>query len=171
MPSTPLTDAIVALTTYANTVTGESDATLSAAVESLVDGFGGGASLEFIKTVTLDSAVNELQLQVGDLLSDYNMIVIEGSMTFSAVDWFYPNYWVGASKKVMSGYSEKVSSYDGIWMLVMLPDQKVVISNTGKVAFFVTDAVTALGGHLYAGTSTIAAGTSFNYYGVKYSLS
>lgn len=42
MPSTPLTDAIVALTTYANTVTGESDTTLSAAVETLVDGFGGG---------------------------------------------------------------------------------------------------------------------------------
>lgn len=42
MPSTPLTDAIVALTTYANTITGESDATLSAAVESLVDGYGGG---------------------------------------------------------------------------------------------------------------------------------
>lgn len=42
MPSTPLTDAIVALTTYANTITGESDATLSAAVESLVDGYGSG---------------------------------------------------------------------------------------------------------------------------------
>ena len=41
MPSTPLTDAIVALTTYANTVTGESDTTLSAAVGTLVDGYGG----------------------------------------------------------------------------------------------------------------------------------
>lgn len=44
MPSTPLTDAIVALTTYANTVTGESDTTLSAAVETLIDGYGGGGS-------------------------------------------------------------------------------------------------------------------------------
>lgn len=41
MPSTPLTDAIIALTTYANTVTGESDATLSAAVGTLADGYGG----------------------------------------------------------------------------------------------------------------------------------
>lgn len=39
MPSTPLTDAIVALTTYANTITGESDTTLSDAVESLIDGY------------------------------------------------------------------------------------------------------------------------------------
>ena len=41
--STPLTDAINALTTYANEVTGESNQTLSDAVESLVAGYGGGA--------------------------------------------------------------------------------------------------------------------------------
>lgn len=40
--TTPLTDAINALTTYANEVTGKSDTTLSDAVESLVDGYGGG---------------------------------------------------------------------------------------------------------------------------------
>lgn len=42
MSGTPLTDAINALTTYANEVTGQSDTTLSDAVESLVDGYGGG---------------------------------------------------------------------------------------------------------------------------------
>lgn len=40
--SQPLTDAIVALTTYANTVTGASDTTLSDAVASLANGYGGG---------------------------------------------------------------------------------------------------------------------------------
>jgi len=40
--TTPLTDAINALTTYANETTGKSDTTLSDAVESLVDGYGGG---------------------------------------------------------------------------------------------------------------------------------
>lgn len=39
--ATPLTDAINALTTYANEVTGKSDTTLSAAVGSLADGYGG----------------------------------------------------------------------------------------------------------------------------------
>jgi hypothetical protein len=37
----PLTDAITALTTYANGVTGASDTTLSDAVRSLADGYGG----------------------------------------------------------------------------------------------------------------------------------
>ena len=40
--ATPLTDAINALTTYANEITGKSDTTLSSAVGSLADGYGGG---------------------------------------------------------------------------------------------------------------------------------
>lgn len=49
--ATPLTDAINALTTYANSVTGASDTTLSDAVDSLVDGYGqgGGWSAEDIE--------------------------------------------------------------------------------------------------------------------------
>lgn len=42
--STPLTDAINALTTYANGVTGESDTTLSDAVHTLGSGYGGGGN-------------------------------------------------------------------------------------------------------------------------------
>ena len=42
MPETPLTDAIQALTTYANETTGASDTTLSEAVGTLVAGYGGG---------------------------------------------------------------------------------------------------------------------------------
>lgn len=40
--ATPLTDAINALTTYANSVTGASSTTLSDAVDDLVAGYGGG---------------------------------------------------------------------------------------------------------------------------------
>lgn len=42
--STPLTDSINALTTYANEVTGGSDTTLSDAVHTLASGYGGGDS-------------------------------------------------------------------------------------------------------------------------------
>lgn len=42
--ATPLTDAINALTTYANSVTGASDTTLSDAVDTLADGYGQGSS-------------------------------------------------------------------------------------------------------------------------------
>ena len=50
--STPLTDSINALTTYANEVTGASDTTLSDAVERLCEGYGGGDTLW--KTIVLD---------------------------------------------------------------------------------------------------------------------
>ena len=42
--STPLTDSINALTTYANEVTGASDTNLSDAVHTLASGYGGGSS-------------------------------------------------------------------------------------------------------------------------------
>ena len=44
MSGTPLTDAIEALTTYSNTVTGASDTTLSDAVATLASGYGGGGT-------------------------------------------------------------------------------------------------------------------------------
>ena len=47
--STPLTDAINALTTYANSVTGESDTNLSDAVHSLADGYGQGGGSSWTK--------------------------------------------------------------------------------------------------------------------------
>lgn len=48
----PLTDAITALTTYANTVTGASDTTLSEAVATLASGYGGGSSLSWLASET-----------------------------------------------------------------------------------------------------------------------
>lgn len=43
--STPLTDSINALTTYANEVTGASDTNLSDAVHTLASGYGGGGNV------------------------------------------------------------------------------------------------------------------------------
>ena len=58
MSTTPLTDAINALTRYANETTGASDTTLSDAVGTLVAGYGGGAggiSIDEIATNTAPS--------------------------------------------------------------------------------------------------------------------
>lgn len=59
--STPLTDSINALTTYANSVTGESDTNLSDAVYSLASGYGqgGGASYDGIEIKTSGTTVTE----------------------------------------------------------------------------------------------------------------
>lgn len=68
--STPLTDAINALTTYANSVTGASDTTLSDAVDTLVDGYGGGGGSGESGTisVTTDTLAN-LTIPVSALYS------------------------------------------------------------------------------------------------------
>ena len=60
----PLTDAITALTRYANEVTGQSDTNLSDAVRTLCDGYGGGGGSmphfldpsEQIGTITVDES-------------------------------------------------------------------------------------------------------------------
>lgn len=63
----PLTDAIEALTTYANTVTGASDTTLSEAVATLASGYGGDEKLiEFIgsmKTLGADALTGVVLLE------------------------------------------------------------------------------------------------------------
>lgn len=57
----PLTDAITALTTYANTVTGASDTDLSSAVATLANGYGQGGSDDFVAWLnnTLESYEND----------------------------------------------------------------------------------------------------------------
>ena len=51
MAGTPLTDAINALTTYSNTVTGASDTTLSEAVATLASGYGGGGTTQTLNNI------------------------------------------------------------------------------------------------------------------------
>lgn len=69
----PLTDGLTALTTYANEVTGAQDSTLSDAVESLVQGFGGGNA----KSVQV-TAENELY-QNATLVRDWLLSVVPQS--------------------------------------------------------------------------------------------
>lgn len=63
--SKPLTDAINALTTYANTVTGESDTTLSDAVATLASGYGGADILQQFQDGTYDCGIPYVAGTVG----------------------------------------------------------------------------------------------------------
>jgi hypothetical protein len=59
MPNKPLTDAIDALTAYANSVTGESDTNLPDAVRTLADGYGQGGGDSIWNTI-VDGTVTEI---------------------------------------------------------------------------------------------------------------
>lgn len=62
--ATPLTDSINALTAYANETTGKQDTTLSDAVESLVEGYGGGIKKsEYRFTPTTDVYVYKVSVE------------------------------------------------------------------------------------------------------------
>lgn len=56
MSTTPLTDAITALTTYSNTVTGASDTDLSSAVATLAAGYGGGGGMREVSVAVESDA-------------------------------------------------------------------------------------------------------------------
>ena len=66
MPETPLTDAIQALTTYANETTGASDTTLSAAVGTLVAGYGGSDVISGTYTPTENTLHPTIEIGTSD---------------------------------------------------------------------------------------------------------
>lgn len=70
--SQPLTDAITALTTYANGVTGASDTTLSDAVSTLADGYGGGGGGTGNRTYIIKD---------GKMQTGYSFSAIQGTVT------------------------------------------------------------------------------------------
>lgn len=90
----PLTDAINALTRYANETTGQSDTTLSDAVETLVEGYGqGGGSVsqdaEGYIVLPVDGGGDSMPL-----VHCYDVTITEDSTSFSISDTFEyaPNY-------------------------------------------------------------------------------
>lgn len=55
-----LANGITALTTYSNEITGEDDTTLSDAVRSLADGYGGGDDTDFANTIMRSGAITRI---------------------------------------------------------------------------------------------------------------
>jgi hypothetical protein len=98
--STPLTDAINALTTYANSVTGASDTTLSDAVDTLAAGYGGGSSgpafemigqwtgylPEYTNTSTVETTDTGIDITSTDYACILTVITCDGTYTNNN-DW------------------------------------------------------------------------------------
>ena len=89
MSTTPLTDAINALTQYANETTGASDTNLSDAVGTLVAGYGGGGGgLTKLATFTAN-AERSIQIDIDPAWLSYDVLLIVPNITVSAADWIY----------------------------------------------------------------------------------
>ena len=127
MPSTtPLTDAINALTTYANTVTGQNDPDLSSAVATLAAGYGGGGGVTVATgTVTPAGTSNTLIIDVG-VSNIQNFIILPAENPFgrgarysvgniSLSSGFYyqslriPMNSTGAAMNAPTGYTDNTS--------------------------------------------------------------
>lgn len=100
--SQPLTDAINALTTYANSVTGASDTTLSDAVDSLVAGYGGGggSGMPLLKSETVAANTRYVNIDLTPYLSN-RFVILVINFELTSTDWLY--YSIDASTPQTSG--------------------------------------------------------------------
>lgn len=75
----PLTDAINALTRYANEVTGQSDPDLSSAVRTLCDGYGGGGGSidDYISGENIEIRSNATRVRTGGITAYSGITVID----------------------------------------------------------------------------------------------
>lgn len=87
--STPLTDAIVAMTTYANEITGKLDTNLPDAVRSLADGYGQGGA----PSATAHAIVFELETGPDVTITFY----ADSSFILDAIRATTPSQWNGVT--------------------------------------------------------------------------
>ena len=89
--ATPLTDSINALTRYANETTGEHDTTLSDAVGSLVEGYGGGSKVvtgTYTPTEDIYSNLVQIPHNLG-VVPDFIIAYADGiSVDASSTVWY-----------------------------------------------------------------------------------
>ena len=166
MAGTPLTNAINALTTYSNTVTGASDTTLSEAVATLASGYGGGGSspVTVIDTITV-SAQRAVQIDITADWDGYDFIIVAPNVTMSASDWLY----LGVDSTSGSLYTSASGlSFDEKYSAI------VQHTNTWRGAWFGGNinakAIPSFSSYLYFYTYTASkkmTGT-FTVYGVKF---
>ena len=122
MPTTtPLTDAIQALTQYANETTGASDTTLSAAVGTLVAGYGGGGGGVFTKLYdnTLSANTRTVTINIEQAWRNYDILIIYATGKFTASDWLYWN--IDSTTMETGKYSSQRQEINHPYLFVKAP--------------------------------------------------
>ena len=170
--ATPLTDAINALTAYANETTGAGDTNLSDAVGTLVDGYGGrgGGGVSLLGEVTIQSNVREYNLDLS-AYQNYNFFFVYLDAELTAPDWLY--YVKNGTSASGGNYDSSATVHRGICAFQFNP----VIANTNvcngvssrnSFALNLTDAITNLYIYTYVETKYIKAGSKIKIYGGNY---
>lgn len=175
----PLTDAINALTTYANTVTGASDTDLSSAVATLANGYGQGGVMQLLDTITTTEDSRSVNIDLTPYTTDYDVIFVKADCTLSTSSWLYIQF--NATEPTTGGYAY-IGQYsvftDVVCELlrniingatnyhVIIPTTK---GNTGDVEVRSKQTVNNLFINTYEASTNILAGGEFRIYGMKYS--
>ena len=112
--ATPLTDSINALTAYANEVTGESNQTLSDAVESLVAGYGGGSSPTTKAVINSDtkfiSFSNSARWYAGTTAKLFDNLTNLEVLYFDSVKNINSSYFFSYLKRLKAGVFPEVTN-------------------------------------------------------------
>lgn len=163
MPSTtPLTDAINALTQYANDTTGQSDTTLSDAVGTLVAGYGGGGSeliYNWDLTQSLTDTVHGITATITNSTQDSSGVHLSAANAYLQINnAFLPNSSVtyeidiSASSRQGTGHGRlfsttyngygfiyrntgKWAAYFGTWQESSITDANYFAGHTLKVVY------------------------------------
>lgn len=161
------------LITAANTVTGESDTTLTDAVQTLIDGYGGGGSavLELLEEITLSEAVHSYDIDFSQYITDgYNTIYGYVDLALSGSDYIY--YGVkksGAPNVYISSWVGQRAT-EAAWRFSwgkMADGSNYSVANSGATFESNIDVFRVWA---YSGGVNITAGSKIRLYGVKYTI-
>lgn len=171
MPNaTPLTDAINALTTYANETTGAGDTNLSDAVGTLIDGYGGGGGVSLLGEVTIQSNVRGYNLDLS-AYQNYNFFFVYLDAELTASDWLY--YVKNGTSASGGFYDNSATVHKGICAFQFNPaiaytDVCNGVLSRNSFVLSQTDAITNLYIYTYVATKYIKTGSKIKIYGGNY---
>lgn len=171
--ATPLTDAINALTTYANGVTGASDTTLSDAVDTLAAGYGGGggSGMPLLKSETVVANTRYVNIDFTPYL-DKRFVILVINFELTEYDWLYYAINGSAPQTSSANYgNNKVVVHKTIPFLygdIGGYGQTCVLPQGGNVFIKYTgsEAVSSLFINTYNASISIKAGSTYSIYGM-----
>lgn len=168
--STPLTDAINALTTYANSVTGESSTTLSDAVDDLVAGYGGGggSGMPLLKTETIPADTRYVSIELAPYI-DKSFVILVIDFELTEADWLY--YAINASEPQTAnnyGLQNGITHRTIAFLHGNLGDcgQTTLIPSSSYVFGKYNGTINNLMINAYSASKLIKAGSTYSIYGM-----